>query len=68
MNILLLTRCRNATDDRTGNLASSPYLAGAAAPLPLANTVDIASRINGHQQLPSLDRDWTRSWSEHGSA
>ncbi|WP_156126655.1 MULTISPECIES: hypothetical protein [Burkholderiaceae] len=56
-NILLLARCRNATDDTTGNLASSPCLAGPAAHLPLANAVDIASRINGHQQLSRLERE-----------
>src|SRR3954452_23836399 len=54
-HILLLIRCRNATDDRTGNLASSPQLAGSAAALPLANTVEPASGINGHQHpLPLI--------------
>lgn len=52
-NILPLTRCGNATGDTTGNLPSSPCLAGFVAHLPLANSVDIASRINGLQHVES---------------
>jgi AhpD family alkylhydroperoxidase len=49
-NILPLTRCRNATDGELAILSRLHTWRALRPPRPLANTVGIASRINGHQQ------------------